>query len=194
MICFDTNPVIWGVQGVPDAAQPDLVPRTQAFLATLAAAGTRVLIPAPVLAEYLVGFSDADMQGQAVAVGKRFFVAPFDVRAALVAAELGRDALSRVRQAGHNVSKQQVKVDVQVVAIAIVHGCTEIVSHDPHLGTIANGKIVVRSVPLAAPPVPTGSPAPAPAPAPAPTLSPVPTPPATMPASVVAKPNTPPTT
>jgi hypothetical protein len=60
MICFDTQILIWGVQGTSHPDQASMIERTRHYIAPLEQAKEQVMIPAPVLAEHLVGFEPAD--------------------------------------------------------------------------------------------------------------------------------------
>ncbi|CCE00667.1 hypothetical protein BRAS3809_360011 [Bradyrhizobium sp. STM 3809] len=84
-----------------------------------------------------------------------FSIEPFDTRAALEAAAMSREAIAGGNKKANSTAPwQKVKYDRQIVAIAKVHGATEIYSDDT--GIIALGeraKIkVVRLKDLSLPP------------------------------------------
>jgi predicted nucleic acid-binding protein len=108
--------------------------------------GVRIGIPAPVLAEYLVRANEAS-QGLLDAMTSTFKVQilPFDARAAVVCANLDRSALANGDKKGGNRrdSWQQIKVDRQIVAIAVVHRASTIVSEDRELVQLAGTQQIV---------------------------------------------------
>ena len=105
----------------------------------LDATHTRIILPAPALAEFLVV---ADQQGPAyvAAIGKRtvFCVEPFGTVAAIEAAAATRAALDRGnKRSGATGRWQCVKTDRQIVAIAKQHDVTAIYSNDTDMVSIA---------------------------------------------------------
>lgn len=148
MICLDTSPVIWGVQGVGSSGQEEMPQRMAAFLRKLAEEGTDVMIPAPVVQEYLVIFGDDQREEQQDLIQRSFVVLSLDWRAAAKAAELEHDrALVNQIRSELGASRQQVKVDAQILGIAIVNGADYVVSHDEPMTKLANGHIKVIEVP-----------------------------------------------
>lgn len=131
MTCFDTTILIWGIQGAAGSEQRGMVARTRRFLEHLQQTGESVIVPAPVLAEYLTGFEPAKQRRQRKILETKFRIPAFDIDAAAIAAELGYDVkfLKQVR-AEHNVQRQALKFDVQIIAIAILNGANRIVTND----------------------------------------------------------------
>ena len=70
MICFDKQILIWGVQGTNHPDQASMIERTPRYIAHLERVKEQVMIPAPVLAEYLVGFEPADHERQLASLEK----------------------------------------------------------------------------------------------------------------------------
>ena len=105
------------------------------------------MIPSVVLAEFLTGQSLDSHRSVREIIGKAFFVAPFDAKAAAIAAELfDKSTFDTIRQ-DDQVGRQCLKADYQIVATAIAHGATTIYADDEHLPKIADGQILVRPVP-----------------------------------------------
>jgi hypothetical protein len=111
---------------------------------------SKIIIPTPALSEALVTAGPQasqkiveDLQKYAV-----FAIEPFDTRAALEAAAMLRAALANGNKRGTTKgSWQKVKVDRQIVAIARVHGATEIYSDDGDVAALgALAKINVISL------------------------------------------------
>ena len=149
MICIDTAILIWGVQGTAHPKQRGMVRRTMRYLQFLATGKERILVPSPVLAEYLCGFEVAAQERQRKVIEHRFRVAPFDAEAAGIFGELGSDSkpLNRIR-AEHNLQRQELKFDLQVIAIAIQSGAEKIVTGDAEaFRKMAKGRIPIELVP-----------------------------------------------
>ena len=148
MICFDTSPVIWGVQGAAKTSQQRMIDRTRRYIRFLATENERIMVPAPVLMEYLVAFKSNEQDHQRQLIEQNFFVPSFDIPAALVAAQLlGNRALIKAIQKTEKVNPQSLRIDAQIIAIAIVHGASKIISNDPHFSKLADGKIIIQDVP-----------------------------------------------
>ena len=150
LVCFDTQIVIWGIQGNASSTQQYMVPRTKNFLRYLTGQKTKVLIPSVVLAEFLLGIP-SDMHANVVAYFQNtFIVAPFDVNAAAIYAQVWRENKeSQVYQTlrEDDVRKTEISFDNQIVAIALARRATTIYSHDPHLKRFAGERIEVCEVP-----------------------------------------------
>ena len=108
MVSFDTMALIWGAQQVARPGQEHMIQWAE-YLADLKTRQTRVVITAPVLAEYLANFSDADRSAQLNAIQRHFYVVPFDAGSAAIAAELWKKrhpsaltAVSRNHQSRHS--------------------------------------------------------------------------------------------
>jgi len=147
MICFDTGPVIWGVQGKARAGQGEMVERTRRYIRHLSEQKIRIMLPAPVVGEYLLGFGEGEQEKQIQVIRHVFRVAAFDMAAAVVAAELegNRRVLKAIRETG--IDRDRLRVDAQVVAIGIVARAKKIVTNDGHLRDLAQGRIEIIEVP-----------------------------------------------
>lgn len=137
-----------------DAAMRD---RMKGLLQQIEAARGQLIVPTPIIAEYLV---DAGAAGQAILAAltrsKFVTVAPFDHRAAVECAELdavAKQSGNKRHPLGHDVLWQKVKVDRQVVAIAKAWGA-DVVAEDKDIINIAKAaKVPCRRISsLALPP------------------------------------------
>jgi predicted nucleic acid-binding protein len=149
MICFDTMPIIWGVQGAASQGQGEMIARTMRYIEHLREQRKRIMIPAPALTEYLLAFTPNEQKEQRRVIERNFFVAAYDIPAVEVAAELlgNKELIQEMRKTG-NYDKMKVSIDAQIVAIAIVNKAEKIISHDPGIAKIAQGKIPVEHVPV----------------------------------------------
>jgi predicted nucleic acid-binding protein len=110
----------------------------------------KVMVPAPVLAEYLVGATATELHEMAV-FEMGFQVPPFDAPAAKITAELPRDTdLIKTIKKEQRVGHQCVKTDAMIIAIAISRSADRIVTSDNDflvLERLAKGKISISRIP-----------------------------------------------
>jgi len=147
MICIDTMVLIWGVQGVAKPQQSRMVDLTRRFLDSLGKHDT-VMVPAVVLAEYLSGFeNERDRLAQYDKIGASFFVPAFDAPSASLAAEIARSVTAQGVAADWD--RRLVKADIQIIATAVVHNASVIVTHNvEEFQALAGGRIRVEDIPV----------------------------------------------
>lgn len=130
--------------------------RVDYLIHTLSKTKVRVLIPTPVLAEYMVrAGADRDKRFEAIVGSKAFVVSPFDTRAAVECAGIEDQDYRRIRAVPEAESKAKVKFDRQIIAIAIARQASTIYTGDIGLASRAkrNGLRVVMTWELDLPPV-----------------------------------------
>lgn len=163
MVVFDTSVLTLAFD--PTAKAPidpatgvvlvDAQARIDHLIKTLAATKERVVIPTPVLSEYLVrGGADSDKRLNEITTSKVFVVAPFDTRAAVECAAIEAGGPRRNRNLTEEETKAKVKFDRQIIAIAIVRGASVIYTGDRKLAATArlNGVRAVLTWELELPP------------------------------------------
>jgi len=148
VICFDTHVLIWAVQGEAKTGQEHLVERAKKYIRHLTQQNEQVMIPAPVVGEYLVHFNGDDLAKQKDLIQRNFFVPSLDIHAAAMQAEIegDRNILKRI-QADHGLGRQELRVDSQIIAVALVNRAEKIISHDPHMRELAKDRIKVEEIP-----------------------------------------------
>src|SRR5271157_5141374 len=106
MICLDTPILIWGVRGFASRNQEHEITRAERYIRWLRLKNEKVMIPTPVLAEYLVGATATELHhGEIFEMG--FEMPPFDVPAAKITADLMRDTdLIKTIEKEHGVPHQ----------------------------------------------------------------------------------------
>jgi predicted nucleic acid-binding protein len=149
MICFDTQPLIWGVQGYAAPGQEGMICRTKKYIESLNAKRVRVIIPAPVLCEYLQGFTPQKQKEQRAIIERQFVVASFDLPAAELAAEILADREEMKRLIGqYELRRQMLRVDAFVIAVAIIQKVETIITHDVnHFPKLAGSRVRISNVP-----------------------------------------------
>ncbi len=113
--------------------------RIKYLVETLEAGQSRIIIPTPVLAEFLVLAGEAasdyltEITSHAV-----FQVAPFDEMAAIESAAMARRAIEAGdKRAGVTAPWQQIKIDRQILAIARTQRCGSLYSSDETISALA---------------------------------------------------------
>ena len=164
MIVFDTTTIILFID---PKAKPPTDPNTgrlvekckeriEHLIDTLNKSKTRILIPTPVLSEFLVKAGDDKSKFLSEFVSsKNFLVGDFDSLAAIELAHLEDNDLKSNRKLDGLISKAKVKFDRQIVAIAKVKGAGTIYTDDGNLAKLArnNGIAPVMTWEIPLPPV-----------------------------------------
>ena len=147
MIAVDTNILVWGVRKAEDETRPDIVERCVHLIDDYKQRKIVIMIPSPVLGEFLIGYTIEQQREVLSLLTKAFFIAPFDFQAAAVAAELYSKAQFDQIREQEPIPRQCLKVDYMVAATAIRHGATTLFVNDGHFKTIAAGRIIVSDIP-----------------------------------------------
>lgn len=163
MVVFDTSTILFALD---PKTRPPLDPATNLLLtrcperielliSELSKTQTGILIPTPVLSEFMVkaGPNKHLYLGRFKA-SKNFTVAPFDELAAIELALLDDPDLKSARLLDPQLTKAKIKFDRQVVAIAKVQGAKRIITDDGNLAKVAqrNGIIPTMTWELPLPP------------------------------------------
>jgi len=141
-IVIDTNVLVQIMQNenAKDLADPetgalitDGFRRAEALIERIETLKTVAVIPAPVLAEYLIGLEPNVYQAHLdIISGSAFIeVVPFDQASAIECAYLVNDQERKMMDPGATQAK--LKFDRQILAIAISQGAKEIWTHDKTL-------------------------------------------------------------
>jgi predicted nucleic acid-binding protein len=158
-VAIDTTILVWGVRKErPKDGRADLVERCVRLIEWVESDGGSIIVPSIAAAEYLIGCSPESRELQRKELFENFFVAPFDGRAAAIAADLYDRNLVAIARKGANAPRQSLKADFNVIATAIAHGASCIYAGDNHMEAFACGRIPVKTAPemteMAPPPEP----------------------------------------
>ncbi|MGE5585806.1 MAG: hypothetical protein ACM309_09815 [Bacillota bacterium] len=151
LIFVDTQILIWGVRQFASAGQEGMIDMARAFFQQVQAQGDQVGIAAPTLAEYLVRTPEADRQKVVAEFQRCFCVYPFDCGAAAQGAQLwsrvhGGKSLGEVaKEIG--ARRYELKVDHQVVSIAVHRGASRLYTHDEFMLRFAKPFIRAEKLP-----------------------------------------------
>ncbi|HHY38833.1 MAG TPA: type II toxin-antitoxin system VapC family toxin [Clostridia bacterium] len=154
IVCLDTHVLIWGIREEAESGQERMIQRTKAFLSELEREKHTVIIPAPVVMEFLLGVPLERHPDVLESLQKRFRVIPFDVVAASFASEIwltqfkGRTIPDSWRLANPDITKAMLKVDIQLIGIALSRRAEVIYSNDTRMKKLAADRIKVEEVPV----------------------------------------------
>ena len=150
LVCFDNHILIWGIKEEASSGQEEMIPKAKRFIKQLDEEGSKVLIPANVIAEFLMLIPHNEHGKVIGQFDKHFIVAPFDTAAASCFAKIWRErnddgTVEKLKQEG--ATKNKITFDCQIVAIAVTHGASCIYSYDEHIQKFAEGYLDVKEIP-----------------------------------------------
>lgn len=156
MISIDTSILIWGIREHVQTGREDMIDRAKWLIRDHKDRGIPIMVPSVVLAEYLATFDNQSQVEQREIIGRNFFVAPFDNKAAWLTGELYDKArIKSIQQGG--TPKQCIHADLKILATAIAHSATTLYTDNlQDFLTLAasDGRIIVKGVPALPPPPP----------------------------------------
>ena len=135
---LDTQILIWG--GIRDnpgdqSEKPDLAERSRWLLAQLERDHVEIVIPTITAAELAVPLA-AKKRGEFLAsLSENFFVKPFDLQAAAIAADLFARALELPES--EITARKVLSADTKIIATAKAAGATVFYSHDKRCRKVA---------------------------------------------------------
>ena len=139
-IIFDTNILVQAMTGMKDGCKlsdpkngleiPDPKRRIEALIDMVESSGGSIIIPTPVLAEYLVGIDKGDHQNHLRLIQRKscFEIASFDEIAAIECAQM--PSIKELKAMMKSDTANKVKFDRQIISIAKSLNVDEIWTHD----------------------------------------------------------------
>ena len=122
------------------------MPRSATNIRHLRESSARIMVPTPVLTEYLLGFDVDEQEEQQRALEENFFVADLNAHAAAIAARIGRSDV--VKDEIKRRRRPSVRTDVQIIAIAVAHTADSIVTNNVNeFRKLAQGAISISDIP-----------------------------------------------
>jgi predicted nucleic acid-binding protein len=147
IVCVDTHILIWGIQQQAVSSQTNMVERTVNFLHWLQNERQTVIVPSPVLAEFLMRIPQDDHDNITREIQSRFIVPPFDVVTASKFAQIWQLNKNNGLPS-ENGGRDKVKTDSMIVAVAVVNKAKILYSEDPGLQKFAKGFVETRGIPI----------------------------------------------
>ncbi len=149
LVCLDSDVLIWGLKKEASQGQEHMIPKTVAFIDYLYKAKKRIIIPAPILTE-LTWVLDEEQRANVIQkITKRFIVAPFDERAALICSKMlaQYQSMPQYEEIKLQLGKRRLKYDTMIAAIAIANGCERLYTNNTEDYALASSFIRVEEIP-----------------------------------------------
>lgn len=147
MVCLDTHVIIWGIKEEATQGQEEMVQRAKSYIRHQDEQDVELMVPAPVIAEAMIRGDVDQLRTIQTTLERSFFIAAFDSPAAFLAAELERGSGATKLLEEGKAPRRHIRIDAQIAAIAIVQKAEVIISHDPHMRTVAQNRIQVTELP-----------------------------------------------
>lgn len=97
-----------------------------------------IALPMPAISEFIAGDDNEARSLSLLKPNSKFKNLAFDAKAGLIAAKIYRDYRQLPQNKKLEEPRQKVKVDIQIIGIALANNATIIVSHDKGIKTIVN--------------------------------------------------------
>ena len=97
-----------------------------------------IALPMPVISEFIAGDNNEARSLSLLKPNSKFKNLDFDAKAALSAAKVYRDYRNLPKNRKSQDPRQKVKVDIQIIGIALANNATAIISHDHGLKTVVS--------------------------------------------------------
>lgn len=95
-------------------------------------------LPMPVISEFIAGDDNEARSLSLLKPNSKFKNLDFDAKAALSAAKVYREYRNLPKNRKSQDPRQKVKVDIQIIGIALANNATAIISHDQGLKTVVS--------------------------------------------------------
>lgn len=150
-IALDANVVIDGLLSPKPNLPESTVGKARQLISNLQKEGCRLYVPIPVVTEILVPLPIEDYDLELQTLNINFRLLPYDLNAAKICATL----IAQHKQkpdvkyyaTQNQVSRERVKVDYQIIAIAMAGGADIIYSEDSAFRKFCEGYIDARPLP-----------------------------------------------
>lgn len=151
LVCLDTQIIIWGIKGEATTGQEEMINKAENFLKYLDENKVKVLIPAVVIGELLMPLPHTEHDQFIKVVEEHFMIVPFDTAAASCFARLWKEkkdkgVIEKIRSDTSH-TRAEIKVDCQIVAIAVTRKVNCIYSYDPGVKAFGEGFVKVEEIP-----------------------------------------------
>ena len=147
-IGLDTQILIWGgIRNEPKdkMEQPEFTERSKWLLAQLERDGNEIVIPTIVAAELAVPLSSKKRGEFLAALSENFFVKPFDLYAAAIAADLFSKTMDLPKS--RVAARRVLTADIKIIATVKAASASVFYTHDKRCRTVAKLILEARDLP-----------------------------------------------
>ena len=147
IVAIDSMTLVWGVrkQGTDEQIQ-----RAKWLFEMLEEEKSQIVVPTVAVAEYLTPIPSNDHAAVLAAMRERFLLAPFDVRAASLAAQLFGEGRI-VRTVGKPGARKCLRADSLIIATAVTFGARVFYTGDDDCRTMASKVMEAKGMPTQGP-------------------------------------------
>lgn len=146
IVCLDTCFLIYAMQEKPVVEEIELHDHAQQYLKWLSREEIPVMLPTPVISEFLTGSKRPARLEILQALARLADVYDFDLRAATLASELRSEYWAR-HKLPKGLKRQVLTVDMMIAATAIVNNATMLITHDVgDFERVLDGRLLVRGI------------------------------------------------
>ncbi len=159
LVCLDTQYFIWGVLQQSRPSQVEQIAPAVEFFRWLDENNSTIIVPTPLVTELLMG-AEPDERAKILSVLEgEFSVREFDMLSAKNAADIWNlkkragvieELVKQGKSKGDLSVRSKIKIDTQILAIAMAAGATVLYTNDEELKTLADGFIPARKIPMQA--------------------------------------------
>lgn len=137
-VCFDANVLIWGVLQDGGSTQQWMIEQAKVLIQQCADRKDSVLIPAVATAEAVCKAPLETQEGWFRVMTEHFMIAPYNARCAAFNARMWQEHPEvRVEMKDMGVPRQLIKIDFQILAVAVVNQCKVLYTEDKGLAHLA---------------------------------------------------------
>lgn len=151
LVCLDSHILVWGIKEEATPGQEIMIPKAKRFISWLDEEKHEVIVPSIVIGELLMRVPSAQHEHVTSIFQKRFKIPPYDVMAASCYATIwqkrNEDKTVEYLRNKMNATREEIKADCQIVAIAVTQKASCIYSYDDKLKRFAEGFIEVKEMP-----------------------------------------------
>ncbi|ANV90787.1 type II toxin-antitoxin system VapC family toxin [Picosynechococcus sp. PCC 8807] len=142
IVCLDTNVISWGFKKTATPGQEEMLVKAEALLKDCKLKNIKILIPSLVMGESMAPLEPKDYPKYTQIFSKKAMVAQFDVRASIMYARLWHARKAACKAI--NMQKCRMKIDMMILATAIVNNADCVYTEDNDMVTVAGDFIEVR--------------------------------------------------
>lgn len=149
-IVLDTQVLIYAVEDAKRPNAEELHRKARHYVRTMSKEGHNLILPAIVVGEFLVAHKFENDFDALRTLTKHFMVIPFDVKTAQIFGPIYKEkglAMAKEKCESKSCRKRKISADCQVVATTIACNGDVLVSNDPDLKRLGDGRVNVIEVP-----------------------------------------------
>ena len=146
LVSLDTMVLVWALRKTATPGQEYRLQEAENLLTWITQFGHKILIAAPAAGEYLTGLTDSERASAFQVLSKHYFVKPFDLAAAALAAQIQTNLDMKAFASGNQIPYPRLKTDTEIIATSIIGTAAYFITEDTALKTVHAGSMVVKTM------------------------------------------------